>query len=82
MAAAVSASPQYNYQTQDAGAVIQPSERGAQAALVEILKDERQGPDASGAYSFSFETANGISRQEEGQPSGDVGAVASQGDWT
>ncbi|XP_047475911.1 adult-specific rigid cuticular protein 11.9-like [Penaeus chinensis] len=82
MAAAVSAGPQYNYQAQDAGVEIQHREDGAQAAPVEILKDEREGPDASGVYSFSFETADGISRQEEGQPSGDAGAVSSQGDWT
>ncbi|XP_063590642.1 pupal cuticle protein 36a-like [Penaeus indicus] len=82
MAAAVSAGLQHNYQSQDGGAVIQRTEDGAQAAPVEILKDEREGPDASGVYSFSFETADGISRQENGQPSGDTGAVASQGEWT
>lgn len=82
MAAAASAVPQYNYQGQDGGAVTQLKDDGAQAPPVEILKDEREGPDASGAYSFSFETADGTSRQEQGQPSGAAGAVASQGGWT
>nr|XP_027215332.1 pupal cuticle protein 27-like [Penaeus vannamei] len=83
MAAAASAVPQYNYQGQDGGAVTQLKDDGAQAPPVEILKDEREGPDASGAYSFSFETAtrHGTSRRR-GQPSGAAGAVASQGGWT
>lgn len=82
MAAAVAAAPQYNYQDQDEAAQIQLKEAGTQAAPIEILKDEREGPDASGAYSFSFETADGVSRHEEGQPAGEAGAVAAQGEWT
>nr|XP_027220807.1 cuticle protein AM1199-like [Penaeus vannamei] len=33
--------------------------------VIPILKDEREGPDASGVYSFEFETGNGIKREEQ-----------------
>ncbi|KAG7173491.1 cuticle protein AM1199-like isoform X3 [Homarus americanus] len=49
--------------------------------VVPIVKDERQGPDADGNYNFDFETGDGISRQEQGAPHGETGAVAAQGGW-
>ncbi|XP_076068331.1 uncharacterized protein LOC143040783 [Oratosquilla oratoria] len=49
---------------------------------VPILLDEREGPDADGEYSFNFQTGDGISRQEEGDPLPNTGAVAVQGGWT
>lgn len=48
---------------------------------VAILVDEREGPGADGTYKFKFEGANGVRRQEEGQPEGESGAVASKGKW-
>ncbi|XP_053653176.1 endocuticle structural glycoprotein SgAbd-8-like [Cherax quadricarinatus] len=57
-------------------------EYGSKLAPVEILRDDRQGPDATGAYSFAFETADGISRQEQGTPEGPNGAVSVQGGWS
>ncbi|XP_063590456.1 endocuticle structural glycoprotein SgAbd-2-like [Penaeus indicus] len=50
--------------------------------VIPILKDEREGPDASGVYSFEFETGNGIKREEQGAPQGPSGAVAMQGGWS
>ncbi|XP_037785132.1 cuticle protein AM1199-like [Penaeus monodon] len=50
--------------------------------VIPILKDEREGPDASGVYSFEFETGNGIKREEQGAPRGPSGAVAMQGGWS
>ncbi|XP_037784667.1 cuticle protein AM1199-like [Penaeus monodon] len=56
---------------------------GAQSRpVIPILKDEREGPDASGVYSFEFETGNGIKREEQGAPQGPSGAVAMQGGWS
>lgn len=49
--------------------------------VVPILVDDRQGPDQFGNYNFNFETGDGISRQEQGAPQGELGAVASQGGW-
>ncbi|XP_071548887.1 cuticle protein 2-like [Panulirus ornatus] len=49
---------------------------------VQILRDDREGPDAVGTYSFNYESADGISRQEQGAPQGPDGAVASQGRWS
>nr|XP_027224937.1 cuticle protein AMP4-like [Penaeus vannamei] len=43
---------------------------------------KREGPDASGVYSFEFETGNGIKREEQGAPRGPSGAVAMQGGWS
>nr|XP_027220800.1 cuticle protein AMP1B-like [Penaeus vannamei] len=50
--------------------------------VVPILVDDRQGPDQFGNYNFNFETGDGISRQEQGRPQGELGAVASQGGWS
>nr|XP_027220801.1 endocuticle structural glycoprotein SgAbd-2-like [Penaeus vannamei] len=50
--------------------------------VVPILVDDRQGPDQFGNYNFNFETGDGISRQEQGAPQGELGAVASQGGWS
>ncbi|XP_066960759.1 cuticle protein AM1159-like [Macrobrachium rosenbergii] len=50
--------------------------------VIPILVDDRTGPDASGAYSFNFETGNGIRRQEQGAGRGPKGAVVSQGAWS
>ncbi|XP_068221041.1 cuticle protein AMP5-like [Palaemon carinicauda] len=50
--------------------------------VIPILVDNREGPDASGAYAFNFETGNGISRQEQGAGRGPQGAVVSQGGWS
>ncbi|XP_047476034.1 cuticle protein AM1199-like [Penaeus chinensis] len=50
--------------------------------VIPILKDEREGPDASGVYSFEFETGNGIKREEQGAPQEPSGAVAIQGGWS
>ncbi|XP_047476037.1 cuticle protein AM1239-like [Penaeus chinensis] len=50
--------------------------------VIPILKDEREGPDASGVYSFEFESGNGIKREEQGAPRGPSGAVAMQGGWS
>ncbi|XP_068221114.1 cuticle protein AM1199-like [Palaemon carinicauda] len=50
--------------------------------VVPILVDNREGPDASGVYSFNFETGDGIIRNEQGAPQGPEGAVASQGGWS
>nr|XP_027224940.1 cuticle protein AMP1B-like [Penaeus vannamei] len=52
---------------------------GFPSPVIPILKDEREGPDASGVYSFEFETGNGIKREEQGAPRGPSGAVAMQG---
>ncbi|KAK8726281.1 hypothetical protein OTU49_010186, partial [Cherax quadricarinatus] len=49
---------------------------------IKILRDERQGPAADGSYYFFYETEDGISRQEEGAPQGETGAVAKQGSWS
>ncbi|XP_071549418.1 cuticle protein AMP1B-like [Panulirus ornatus] len=49
---------------------------------IPILIDERVGPLEDGTYSFNFETANGISRHEQGSPQGEAGAVAAQGGWS
>ncbi|XP_076056256.1 cuticle protein AM1199-like [Oratosquilla oratoria] len=35
---------------------------------IPIISDNRYGPDESGAYSFNFETGNGIRAEEQGQP--------------
>ncbi|XP_064080814.1 pupal cuticle protein 20-like [Macrobrachium nipponense] len=50
--------------------------------VVPIVADDRQAPDASGAYSFNFETGDGVSRQEQGSPQGPSGAVAQTGGWS
>ncbi|MCL4169201.1 UNVERIFIED_CONTAM: hypothetical protein GTU68_012351, partial [Idotea baltica] len=72
LVASASALPQnYDYNTQG----------GSQGPIIPILRDERFGPTADGSYSFDFETGNGISRQEQGQP-GLNGAVVSQGAWS
>ncbi|XP_063590455.1 cuticle protein AM1199-like [Penaeus indicus] len=55
---------------------------GIPGPVIPILKDEREGPDASGVYSFEFETGNGIKREEQGAPQGPSGAVAMQGGWS
>ncbi|XP_068221000.1 cuticle protein AMP1B-like isoform X2 [Palaemon carinicauda] len=55
---------------------------GPSGPVVPILVDNREGPDASGVYSFNFETGDGISRHEQGAPQGPEGAVAAQGGWT
>ncbi|XP_069989622.1 cuticle protein AM1199-like [Penaeus vannamei] len=55
---------------------------GFPSPVIPILKDEREGPDASGVYSFEFETGNGIKREEQGAPRGPSGAVAMQGGWS
>ncbi|XP_068232222.1 uncharacterized protein [Palaemon carinicauda] len=36
--------------------------------VIPILYEDKQGPDASGVYSFSFESADGTRRQESGRP--------------
>ncbi|MCL4171314.1 UNVERIFIED_CONTAM: hypothetical protein GTU68_036917, partial [Idotea baltica] len=74
LVACASALPQnYDYNTQGGNV-----NRGP---VIPILRDERYGPAADGSYSFDFETGNGISRQEQGQP-GLNGAVVSQGAWS
>ncbi|XP_064080819.1 cuticle protein AM1159-like [Macrobrachium nipponense] len=55
---------------------------GPSGPVIPILVDNRDGPDASGAYRFNFETGNGISRQEQGAGRGPQGAVVSQGGWS
>ncbi|XP_069171016.1 pupal cuticle protein 20-like isoform X2 [Procambarus clarkii] len=50
--------------------------------VIPILVDERDGPHPDGSYSFNFETGNGISRNEQGTPQGEAGAVAMQGGWS
>ena len=45
----------------------------------EILRDDRV-LDEDGAYSFDFETENGIKVSEGGQPEGDSQAVHSAGE--
>ncbi|KAK8726269.1 hypothetical protein OTU49_010179, partial [Cherax quadricarinatus] len=49
---------------------------------VEIITEERVGPDAQGNYNFIFESSDGISRKEQGAPQGESGAVATQGEWS
>ncbi|KAK3878962.1 hypothetical protein Pcinc_016448 [Petrolisthes cinctipes] len=72
----VAAAPQYNFAPAPAP---QPSYR---SPVIAILRQDQQGPDASGTYSFLYESADGISRQEQGAPQGPNGAVASQGRWS
>ncbi|XP_068221039.1 pneumococcal serine-rich repeat protein-like [Palaemon carinicauda] len=55
---------------------------GNAGPAVPILADDRQAPDASGAYSFNFETGDGVSRQEQGSPQGPSGAVSQSGGWS
>ncbi|XP_068221040.1 uncharacterized protein [Palaemon carinicauda] len=55
---------------------------GIHQPVVPILVDNRQEPDAFGSYSFVYETADGVSRQEQGFPQGVTGAVAQQGGWS
>ncbi|XP_047476022.1 cuticle protein AMP1B-like [Penaeus chinensis] len=55
---------------------------GSSGPVVPILVDDREGPDQFGNYNFNFETGDGISRQEQGAPQGELGAVASQGGWS
>ncbi|KAK4294062.1 hypothetical protein Pmani_033272 [Petrolisthes manimaculis] len=69
---------QYNYAPVPAP-VPQPSYR---SPVITILRQEQQGPDASGTYSFLYESTDGISRQEQGVPQGPNGAVTSQGRWS
>ncbi|XP_068220983.1 cuticle protein AMP1B-like [Palaemon carinicauda] len=64
------------------GAPPPPPYGATSGPVVPILVDNREGPDASGVYSFNFETGDGISRQEQGAPQGPEGAVAAQGGWT
>ncbi|KAF2364663.1 Glycosyl transferase family 25 [Trinorchestia longiramus] len=49
--------------------------------VVEILRDDRNGP-IDGVYDFAFETADGVSRNEQGAPTGPNGAVVQQGAWS
>ena len=49
--------------------------------VVEILRDDRNGP-LDGVYDFAFETADGLSRSEQGAPGGAAGAVVQQGSWS
>lgn len=49
---------------------------------IQILRDDRQGPDEEGNYEFSFENENGIIRQEQGIAKGESGAVTQQGGWS
>ncbi|XP_047476036.1 endocuticle structural glycoprotein SgAbd-2-like [Penaeus chinensis] len=56
--------------------------RAYSGPVIPILKDEHEGPGASGVYSFEFETGNGIKREEQGAPQGPSGAVAMQGGWS
>ncbi|XP_042874020.1 cuticle protein AMP4-like [Penaeus japonicus] len=42
----------------------------AGAPPIPILYDDRNGPDVSGAYDFSYGTGNGIARQESSRPTG------------
>ena len=48
--------------------------------VVAILRDDRNGP-LDGNYNFAFETADGVSRNEQGAPNGPNGAVTQQGGW-
>ncbi|XP_064101038.1 uncharacterized protein LOC135211723 [Macrobrachium nipponense] len=48
------------------GAKLVPLE--AASPVIPILYEDKKGPDASGVYSFSFESADGTRRQESGQP--------------
>ena len=50
-------------------------------AFIEILKDEREGP-VDGVYNFLYETSDGVTRQEQGQPSGPYNTVVQQGGWS
>ncbi|KAK4297388.1 hypothetical protein Pmani_030205 [Petrolisthes manimaculis] len=71
---------QYNYAPVPAPVPApQPSYR---SPVITILRQEQQGPDASGTYSFLYESTDGISRQEQGIPQGPNGAVTSQGRWS
>ncbi|XP_042207143.1 cuticle protein AMP1B-like [Homarus americanus] len=79
--AVAAAAPQYNYGA-PAPAPSAPASYSVRSPPVEILRSDRQGPDATGAYNFLFESADGISRQEQGAPQGPNGAVASQGGWS
>ncbi|KAK7085607.1 hypothetical protein SK128_006814 [Halocaridina rubra] len=56
--------------------------RGPLGPIIPILVDNRQGPDEYGNYNFNFETGNGISRHEQGTPTGPEGAVVQQGGWS
>ncbi|KAF2360214.1 Insect cuticle protein [Trinorchestia longiramus] len=51
------------------------------SSVVEILRDDRNGP-IDGVYDFAFETADGVSRNEQGAPTGPNGAVVQQGAWS
>ncbi|XP_047473904.1 cuticle protein AM1199-like [Penaeus chinensis] len=42
----------------------------AGAPPIPILYDDRNGPDVSGAYDFSYGTGNGIAHQESSRPTG------------
>jgi len=51
---------------------------------VAIISSESSGPDADGTYSFKFETADGVKREEEGAQKvieGESGAT-SRGSWS
>ena len=50
-------------------------------SAIAILRDDRNGP-VDGQYDFAFETADGLSRNEAGSPSGPNGAVVQQGSWS
>lgn len=54
---------------------------GGQFPIVPILRDDRNGP-VDGVYDFNFETGDGVSRNEQGAPTGPNGAVVQQGGWT
>ncbi|CAL4134395.1 unnamed protein product, partial [Meganyctiphanes norvegica] len=55
---------------------------GGGGPVATILRDDREGPDASGYYSFNVDTSDGIRRQEQGQGSGPNGAVVQQGSYS
>ena len=47
--------------------------------VVPILRNERVESE-NGAYSFDFETGDGIERSEAGQSKGDTGAINQNGE--
>lgn len=80
LAAVAAAAPQYNYQ--GPAPASSNTNFDVRAAPIEILRNDVVAPDATGAYSFNFETADGIRRQEQGLPQGPQGAVVAQGGWS
>ncbi|XP_071548886.1 cuticle protein AMP1B-like [Panulirus ornatus] len=85
LVAVAAAAPQYTYLVATPAPAPAPAPvrtYGPKPPPVQILRDDREGPDAVGTYSFNYESADGISRQEQGAPQGPDGAVASQGRWS